>query len=281
MATPGLVIPQEISMLLTSDPAQGASNVSTDGSQFTVQLEEAIDIPRDAMNVTVSVEESTIWWVIPNIITGQNDKLYITAPDTSDVTTVYVITIPQGLYDLSGLNQAILRELENAGAKTSPEPVINLSADENTQKVEIRFEYAVVEIDFTQSDTFRDILGFNSQVLGPYIGAPVTVLANNVAAFNTVNSFLIHSDIINSGLRFNNTYNQTLSQVLIDVTPGSQIVSKPFNPAKVNGSELAGAKRTNLTLWLTDEKNRAVNTNGEVWTARIVIRYLKPIVFGK
>ena len=281
MATPGLVIPQEISMLLTSDPTQGASNVSADGSQFSVQLEEAISIPRDAMNITISAEESTIWWVIPNIITGQNDKLYITAPDTLDVTQVYVITLPQGLYDLSGLNQAILRELENAGAKVSPEPVINLSADENTQKVEIRFEYDVVEIDFTQSDTFRDILGFNSQVLGPYLGAPVTILANTVAKFNTVNSFLIHSTLTNRGLRFNNKYDQTLSQVLIDVTPGSQIVSAPFNPPKVNAPELAGATRTNLTMWLTDEKNRAVNTNGEVWTTRIVIRYLKPVVFGK
>lgn len=280
MTTPTLVIPQEISMLLTSDPTQGASNVSADGSTFSVQLEEAITIPRDALNVTISVEESTIWWVIPNIITGENDKLYITAPDTSDVTTVYVITIPQGLYDLSGLNQAIQRELENAGAKISPEPVINLSADESTQKVEIRFEYAVVEIDFTQSDTFRDILGFNSSVVGPFVGAPVTILADSVAAFNTVNSFLIHSTLTNRGLRFNNTYNQTLSQVLIDVTPGSQIVSKPFNPAKISATELAGSTRTNLTMWLTDEQNRVVNTNGEVWTARIVIKYLKPMVFG-
>jgi len=280
MAQPAILIPQEISLLLSSDPSQWASNVSSDGSQFSVQLEEAIAVPADALNITISVEESSIWWTVPNIITGVNDKLYITAPDTLDVTTVYTITIPQGLYDLSGLNQAILRELENDGAKISPEPVINLTPDENTQKVQIRFEYTDVEIDFTQSDTFRDILGFDSQILGAYPGAPQNILADSVAQFNTVNSFLINSSLTNTGLRFNNTYNQTLSQVLIDVSPGSQITSAPFNPAKIQAPELAGSKRTEIRMWLTDERNNPVNTNSEFWTARVVIRYLRPVIIG-
>ena len=275
-----MMIPEEISMIVSSDPTAGAINRSTDGSYFEVQLQDGLQLPSEALNIYIVIEEATVWWVVPNIITGENDTMYITGPNVADVTTAYTVVIPQGLYDLSGINQAILRELENQGAKIDPDPLITLTSDEPTQKVEIRFNYAVCEVDFTQTNTPRNILGWNSQVLGPYAGAPINILADNIASFNQVNYFLIHSDLTNKGIRFNNNYNQTVSQILIDVSPGSQIVSKPFNPAKISAPELAGAKRTNLRIWLTDDQNRKVNTNGEYFTARIVVHYLKPYIVG-
>ena len=271
------VIPEELSFIVTSDPSQGATNVSADGSYFEIQLQDGLSIPQDALNINVSVEEATIWWVVPNIITGVNDKIYITGPNTSDVVQLFTVTIPTGLYDLSGLNQAIARELELLGAKIDPDPLITLNSDEATQKVEIRFNYATVSIDFSQSNTFADILGFDKITYGPYADAPSSILAPSVAQFNTVNYFLIHSDLTNKGIRFNNNYNQTIGRVLIDVAPGSQITSAPFNPAKVNAPELGGALRTMLRFWLTDDKDRRVNTNSEYWSARIVIHYLQPM----
>lgn len=269
-------IPEEISMIVSSDPTNGATNISPDGSYFEVQLQDGLKVPKDALNVNISVEEATIWWSVPNIITGENDKLYITGPNTLNVVQNFVLTIPQGLYDLAGINEAMARELEAAGAKIDPEPLITFSPDEATQRVQMRFNYANVSIDFTQTDTPRVILGFAAQVYSPVPTNPI--LAPNVAAFNKVNYFLIHSDLTNKGIRFNNNYNQTIGQVLIDVAPGSQIVSRPFNPAKINASELAGATRTNLRFWLTDDEDRRVNTNNEYWSARIVIHYLRPFV---
>ena len=102
-------------------------------------------------------------------------------------------------------------------------------------------------------------------------------LADNAAAFNTINSFLIHSDLVSRGIRLNNNYNQTLGQVLIDVSPGSQIVSKPFNPPRVSADELAGTIKSTIRFWLTDQSNAAVDTNSEYWTARIVISFMRPI----
>ena len=271
-----MMVEKETNMIASSDPDAGAINISADGSRFEIQLQDAIQLPAEAINVQIAVEEATVWWVVPNIITGENDKMYITVPNVADVLTAYVITIPQGLYDLSGLNQAIARELSNAGAKIDPSNTVLLTADEATQKVEIVLNYLGSQIDFTQPDTPREILGFNSQILGPTVIAPYTQIADNVAGFNTVNYFLIHSDLTNKGIRFNNNYNQTISQVLIDVAPGSQIVSRPFNPARINAQELAGAKRTNIRFWLTDDKDRPVNTNGEYFTCRVVIKYLLP-----
>tara|TARA_R110000822_G_scaffold56916_6_gene143551 strand:+ start:841 stop:1695 length:855 start_codon:yes stop_codon:yes gene_type:complete len=279
-----MLIPDEISLLVSSDPLEGAVNISSDGSQFEIQLDTAIEIPKDALNVQVSVEEATIWWVVPNIITGVNDTFYIFGDDNQaiPVPQLFTVVIPQGLYDLTGLNNSLLSGLEALGARTisgtTVLPLINLTADNATQKVIIRFNYTNVYVDFTQINTPREIIGFDALQYGPYVGAPINILAPNVASFNEVNYFLIASDLVQRGIRFNNRYNQIISQVLIDVSPGSQIVSKPFNPAKSDSNELAGAKRTNLRFRLTDDKIRPVNTNGEYWTARVVIRYLRPLV---
>ena len=274
-------IPYEETLIVSSDPKNGAVNITDKGSRFDVNLSgEGIYIPKKAIATNISVEEATVWWVIPNIETGENDKLYVNGPNTLDVLTNYTLTVPQGLYDLDGLNQSILRLLENAGAKTNPEPLITLLADENTQKVVIRFNYNNVSVDFTQNNTFRNILGFNSQILGPYAVVPINQIANNTANFNTVNSFLLHSSLVSQGIRINDTFSSVISNILIDVAPGSQIISKPFNPAKIASPELNDTRKTTLQFWLTDDENRVVNTNGEYFTARIVIRYLLPYVLN-
>jgi len=279
-----MLVPEEINFLVTSDPTQGALNVSTNGSRFTVKLEEPIEIPEDALNVTLSVEEATVWWTVPNIITGENDKLYVTGPTQLNPAIIQtsILTIPLGLYDASGLNETVQQLLENAGFKTTDgipaisKPIFTITTDEATSRIILRFEYPTVQIDFTQNDTPKDILGFESLVYGPYPLAPQNIPAPNVAGFNTVNYFLIHSDLVQQGIRFNNNYNQTIAQVLIDVAPGSQIVSKPFNPAKSNCNRLAGSKIDRFNVWLTDDKQREVNTNNEYFTARIVIRWYHP-----
>lgn len=273
-----MMIPEELSFVVSSDETQGASNKSANGSYFEVQLQDGISIPKDALNITLSVEEALVWWTVSNINTGENDTLLIRGPDTSDVVQDFTVVIPQGLYDLSGLNQAVLRELENQDAKIDPSPLFTLTGDEPTSKVEVRINYDTVEINLTGTNTPRDILGFNSQVIGPFAGAPETILGDNIASFNQINYFLLHSDLTTSGIRLNNAYNQTISQILIDVAPGSQIVSKPFNPAKIGVQELAGTKKNLIRVWLTDDKNRRINTNGENFTARMVLRYMKPYI---
>ena len=207
---------------------------------------------------------------VPNIITGENDRLYITGPNQNDVVQSFICEIPQGLYDLPGIESAILTALENQGAKTTPEPLVSLTADDNTQRVRIRLNYTDSAIDFIPPQTPRDILGFGPQL----ISRPPTVhTAQSVAKFNQVNYFLIHSDLVSRGIRFNNTYNQTIMQVTIGVSPGSQIVSTPFNPPRVDAQNLAGATLNRVKFWLTDQQNRSVSTNGEDWSVRIAIRW--------
>ena len=264
-------IKQEISMILDSGTDAGAVNKSADGSYFEIQLQDPLALPNDAINVQLAVEEAEIWWTVPNVITGQNDKFYVTHAGVP-----YIVTIPQGLYDLTGISQTILRELENLGLPTSP-ALFTFSPDTATSKVEIKFNYTTTSIDFTQPDTPRLLLGFNAAVIGLVPVAGETIVADNVASFNTVNYFLLHSDLTSSGIRNNNTYTQTVAKVAIDVAPGSQIVYKPFNPARINADDLIGASRTNIKVWLTDDLNNRVNTNTESYSLRVVIRYQVPV----
>ena len=120
---------------------------------------------------------------------------------------------------------------------------------------------------------FITLFFFNSQTITVNLTAPITNLGDKTANLNTLNYFLIGSSIVSQGIRFNSSYNQTIAQVLVDVAPGSQIVSQPFNPARCDASNLIGAKRTSLRFFLTDDKNKPVNTGGEYWSARIVISY--------
>jgi hypothetical protein len=276
-----MLLQEEFSIILTSDPSGAASNISADGSRFEVQLDESLRVPDDAINCNISMDSASVWWSVSNIITGTNDKMYIHGLDTSDVEQDFTITIPQGLYDLPALNLKIQQLLENADGKISPYNNIDLIADNATSKVVIKFNYSVNTIDFSQSDTPRTTLGFASAVYGAYAGAPENVLAPDVANFNSVDSFLLHCDLVDRGILMNNSYSQVVGQVLIDVSPGSQIIYNPFNPTKVEANNLIGASRRTIRVFLTDQAGDPVNTNGEFYSLKLKVSYMRPLMITK
>lgn len=267
------MVKHEIPIIVDSSIAAGALNKSADGSSFEINLEDAIQLPKTATSATVQVQEATVWWVIPNITTGVNDAFSI-----DDGGGPYAGVVPQGLYDLSTLQQSVDSQVVAAGG---PSGLFQLIADSATQKVVIRLIGIGVSWDLTGATTFRDLMGFNSQVLGPTVVAQTDFLADNEAAFNQIDYFLIHSDLVNRGIRTNNTYAQTIAQVLIDVSPGSQIVSTPFNPPKSPAWDLIGAKRRRIRFSLTDNNGNLVNTNNENWSARVIIEYTHDVEEAK
>ena len=265
----------EQTLLLSSSTANGALNKSADGSQFQVQLEQPLKIPQDAKYCKAQISDAQIWWTIPNIITGENDSMDVTGPRASDdAKTNYTFTIPQGLYDLSAITSSILNELENQGAKIDPLPIIDFEADEATQRVVLILNYADSAVDFTIANSPREILGFDSaDYTVPGAIVPYNQLAPNNAAFNQVNSFEIHGDVVDAGISKNGTFTDIVAKVPITVSPGSQILYAPFYPIPSQCQNLIGATRQFLRFWLTDELGRAVNTNGEDWQFSLTIKW--------
>jgi hypothetical protein len=291
-----VLIEKEISMILNSNPIDGAANLSADGSFFQVNLEDGgIQIPGDAINVNVSVESASIWFSTPNILSAdtldgrlkKNNMLYINAPLVGGGTGDVVLEVEQGLYDLTALNEEIFKLIKLNGTifltGTTPKSPIVFDADAATGKVFCIFNEPNVTINFNPIDTFRDVLGFNAGTITSPAGAsqsnPLSVDAPNTARFNSLTSYLIHSDIVQNGIRFNNSYNQALTEVLIgDAATFEQINSTPFNPPKFDANELRGIHRNNISFWITDQDNNRINMAGEYWSFRMVIRYNSVLV---
>jgi len=277
------LVKKSIPLIVDSNPAFGAFNLSrTAGSfdAFRVDLENPIEIPRNAIECTLKVDSSSIWNNQPNIIQGFNDALRVTGPDTLDVVTVYDIIIPQGSYSVAELNQRIQIELANAGAKISPNPIISLTPDEATQKIELRLNYLTVIVDFTVPNSCYEILGFNvTSIVGPPTVAGESFLAPNEASFNVINYYVISSNLVSQGLRFNNEYRQIINQTNIDVRPNSLIVSQPFNPSVIVCNELIGQVRSNFDIRLLKDDFTPANTRGEYFSIRFSIDYLVPMEF--
>jgi hypothetical protein len=270
---------KEINIIVSSDEQQGASNKSSDGSSFDVVMSQPLSLPKNALNAYLAVEESTVWWVIPNFISNVNNKMYFNLPTEANSTVYnnYVVSIPTGLYDLTAFNNAIQIQLINQGAKNTPSKSVNISGDLSTQLMQITFNYINCSCTFGLHSPYQ-ILGVDSnKIFSNGLISPLTLSGQYPVKFNTIDYFLLNSDLPDTGLQFNGSYYNSICQILIDVKVGNQIRNKPFNPAKLSCDKLIGAQRSRFRVWLTDNSNNPVNTNGEYFTARLVIRYQVPL----
>ena len=257
------------SYIFSSDPANGAQNRSADGSTFSTTLDYPIGIPEGSVYCTLEVQSANIWYTTPNISVALDNNTF---SFQDEMAVNHTVTIPNGLYDLPGL-QTTLNNLFSAIPTPSPgNTYFLLTGNSSTQKVLVQYLRANTQIYWTTS-TVRTILGFDAIDAGIQ---PINtiVTGQNVAAFNTLTSFLIHArNLINTGLPVNNTYNQVIANVFVNVLPGSLINYTPVLPPKIVSNELIGSLRSNLTFSLTDQSNVEVDTNGEFWSFTIIIRY--------
>lgn len=270
---------KEINIIVSSDEAMGAINKSSDGSSFDVVMSQPLSLPKNAVNAYLTVEEATVWWSIPNFVDGVNNKMYFHLPTEANATIYndYVITIPTGLYDLSAFNNAIQIQLINQGAKSTPSKAVIISGDLSTQLMQITFNYPNSSCTFGAQSPYQ-ILGVDAnKVFSNAAISPLTLNGQYPVKFNTIDYFLLHSDLPDSGLQFNGDYNNSISQILIDVKVGNQIRSRPYNPAHISCDKLIGTQRSRFRMWLTDNHNNPVNTNSEFYTARLVIKYQVPL----
>lgn len=249
-----------------------ASLSTDDGSQFTVNLEEPLKIPIGALEAYIQVYGCTVWNNIHNIRTDVNDKFYV---EYFDGLTLYseTLVLEAGLYDVDHLNSALKRELNNNA--NLPSDLFTIVPDTASNRAVIQFNYSGTQLDFTNADTPRQILGFDSRQVPLIATSGVQyVIGDTVANFNNIEYFTIASDIIHRGIRINERFNQTLVKIPIDVAPGSQINYQPFSPQKIPCNELIGTEKKEVTLWLTNNLLQRVDTNGEAFSITMSIHYV-------
>jgi len=260
-----VLIPKSASIFFSSDPSVGASNLSSDGSTFTVYLDSPISIPKSAVDCSIEVIQSSIWNTSFNIATDfQNNNFTFTSGGI-----VRSLTIPDGLYSLGALNAYLATQFVNLGLSST---LLTFSPDDATQRVVLTFLNAGDSVNFTTVNSVRNILGFNSRiVLSPSAG--YNEYSDSSANFNRVNSYLIRSNIVSQGISINNRGAGIIASVPITVAPGSQINFQPQHPIPVDASELIGNSKNVLTFSLLDQSLRNTPTAGEYWDFVVVFRW--------
>lgn len=281
-----ILLPKKVSLIAYSDPEQGAILNQPDGSSFHIVLGQPLVIPKEAVNVNVSVVQSTIWNVSYNITEGVNDRFDVSYYDSGTTNTTLIdIKIPSGRYDLQALNSALQKAIDadvvywaGLGVTIPSSPtLVTLLSDTATQKINIRANYAGITINFGATGYMNDLLGF---VAGTSTTQSVNALeifeSPNPAVFNSLSYYQIHSDLVSQGLRVNTGYEQAVCLVPINVSTGSQILYEPSNPVEIGSDDLAGNVRNTIRFWLTDESNNLISTPNEFWSVHLVINYLLP-----
>jgi hypothetical protein len=120
-----------------------------------------------------------------------------------------------------------------------------------------------------------EILGFANRLVPTAPTDDVQYeIGDIVATFNTTDYFTIGCNLLTNGLRINGTYHQTLCKIPITAAPGSQITYTPKIAPRIPANELIGQRKTSITLWLTDNTLKRVNTNGESFSATLIIHYI-------
>lgn len=263
------LVEKNVVLLVASNDTANGVTTNTDGNYVRVITNDAIKIPLNALYCYMTVPEVTLWYNTPNISAALgNNKIYY-----SYLAGSYTMTLTDGLYDLDLLNQEIATDLTNEAG--IPSDLFELVANSATQKCSIHFNYADTQIDFTQADTCREILGFDSVSVpsGTTTTGESYYEATNIAAFNSINYFLIKSDIISQGLRVNTFRGNIIDRVMINVSPGSQIVQRKENPERIECSDLIGTSIRDFYVKVLDQNGDDVTLLGEDFSVLLVFHY--------
>ena len=213
--------------MFSSSSENGAINKNPDNNQFTVIFTNPLVLPENAQNCKIEIIGAQVWNNSPNI-TSNNNVFTI-----QDPSGIHSINIEPGQYDVDSLFQQICLQFNNKSGGnmyfSSFESVFKFIPNYSTQKLSIEFLYIdninldKVKILWDQS-TVTDLLGFTA--LSPQRPSKVSTIDVNYSIsgstygkFNAYNSFLIQSDLVDSGLSINNNFSQIIGQ--IDIPPNS------------------------------------------------------------
>jgi hypothetical protein len=263
----------EINLVANSNPVNGATEVSANGSQFTLPITGGkLQISKSAQDILISMNSATIWNTIPNILNGVNSTLSITGPDVADTPTVYTIDLPTGLYDLSTISTSIAAQLSSAGAKTADGALIEFYPNYATSKADLKINYDTVVVDFSSVTSLATVLGFNPTTYGPYTNIPFVEPAPLPINLANVTSIQVHSSYTQAGLIIGNTYTQTIGIVQMTAGVGTLVTYAPPNPPKIPSQHLAGTNATSIVFWLTDQNGDTI-TMPDFWEVVLTISY--------
>ena len=151
------LVQREISFIVDSDTSSGALEKTADGSSFTVQFDQPLFIPSNAVNPTLDIEESAVWFTTPNIYDAsygdkQNNRFTFVYSKQAPRISLD-LTLPTGVYSLSDIETAMNQAIRNATGNYINTDAISLTPSPDGGRVNMQVLYLDrYEIDSTNSD---------------------------------------------------------------------------------------------------------------------------------
>ena len=270
--------------VFSSNPANGAINRSPTGSKFSVQLTNPIYLPDNAYNAKLEVIQSSIWNNSPNISQVLNNNT-MTVQDTSGP---YTVIIPDGLYDIDILYDTLALLFDNL----NPRPqfpfkdMFDIEGNDATNRIYIVFKYTANDADpeiLWSSSTINSFLGFDaSSPTKPAQPSTAShnssITADDPAKFNAYNSFVIKSDIVNTGIQINDNFNGTIAQIQITSNPGEIQNFRATEPnifSLCNNLIGINSARYTINFELVSETGVPLDTRGEYYDFVLMLSWLE------
>jgi hypothetical protein len=261
----------DVNLFCSSNISFGAINKSSLGSTFSVSYPQPINIPPNAKNIQVWCHSLGAYYTFPNISTAKNNnKIYF----TDDVANYekYVITIPNGLYSVDLLSDAVSYALNQSGFSPS---LFSFSGDLATGKVILSYDTAGYAVYMKTGQSPYVLLGFNAEQKIPASGYSTSTsqyTAPNVADFGSLESITLQCSLVNTAYNNGKTSN-VLASIPIEVSAGQNIVYNPSNLIKVDAPNLAGSTISLITFVLGDQNAIPLDMADEDYSLRVVIHY--------
>ena len=271
-----VLLSKSIDLLLSSDPATGAKNISSKGDSFTVDFTPSFGLPEDSVNPRLSCEAASLWFVNPNLSAELKNNT-LTVSKTS-VSSDQIITIPDGLFSLSQLSQTCARLTSSLGHHVNGVPPFEFAPCSGTNKVELILNALDVSVEFTATSPYT-LLGFGIEKIGFPTYQYEIFLSGNEAQMNNINSYHLHTSLVRNGIAVGNSFTQCIAAIPINSPAGSQIMFDPLHSSKIEVNELVGAKISQIRCWMTDERNQSVDMRNETFDFRVKIAYEQPYEF--
>ena len=102
------------------------------------------------------------------------------------------------------------------------------------------------------------------------------LIGDSTASFNSINSYYLSTDLVPQGLNINGKYGNVIAIIPISSLPGNLVnFQGNFNNLFVGCDNILGRRngKTQTTFWLSDEKMRPLDMNGESYSFTILVRW--------
>lgn len=256
------LVQREISFIVDSDVSSGALEKTADGSAFTVQFDQPLFLPSSAINPTLDIEESAVWFTTPNIYdasdgTKQNNR-FIFEYSRQGPRISLDLTIPRGVYSLNDIEVAMNRAIREATNNFINTDAVSLSASPDGGRVNLQVLYLDnYEIDATNNN-FTIFYGASTITLnvpnGIYNITELQTQINDIIKTNTS----ISTDFLELNVGSTFGFDQSFNELRVIWTDGSFTGSIEFPVANGIGTTIGldnGVLYNYNTLYTSDVRN--------------------------